>query len=150
MSEITASAIEKAFGSLEDRDWYYRGQDYPDLVGLFCDEIVVEASDNDCQGDTYAILRKGDEYGYLEFGWGSCSGCDALQACESDEDMARLANDLAASVEWQADREAFKVWVAGKDWHGGYSWHCDGFHKFAEKVRTAGLGNIPEKDGEEE
>lgn len=150
MNEITAATIEEAFGSLKDRDWYYRGQDYPDLVGLFCDEIVVEASDDDYQGDTYAILRKGDEYGYLEFGWGSCSGCDALQACGSDEEMAALANQLAASVEWQPDKAALKEWIAGKDWPGGYSWYRSGFEAFAEKVRAAGLGDIPVKPEDDE
>lgn len=144
MGEITAATVAEAFGPTENKGLYYS-----DLIGLFCDEIVVEASDSDYQGDTYAILRKGDEYGYLEFGWGSCSGCDALQACESDEDMASLANDLASDIDWQPGKEALRKWVAAKDWHGGYSWHREGFHEFAEKVRAVGFGDIPEKEDDE-
>lgn len=142
MGEITAKDVERMRGDESSVDW----MDYDDLIGLFCDEIVVEASDDDYQGDTYAILRRGDEFGYLEFGWGSCSGCDALQACENDEEGAKLANELAEGVEWQTGREALKEWIAGKDWPGGYSWYRSGFPKFAEKVREAGLGDIPIKE----
>lgn len=145
--EITATTIKEAFGPT-DKDYYYRSEDYQDLIGLFCDEIVIEASDNDYQGDTYAILRRGTEYGYLEFGWGSCSGCDALEACDSDEEMADLANQLAASVVWQKDRAALREWIAGRDWKGGYAWHVEGFNEFAVKVREAGLGEIPERKEE--
>jgi hypothetical protein len=76
---------------------------YRDLIDF--GSIVLEASDSDYQGDTLMLLQYGTEYGVLLFGWGSCSGCDALQGCESFEEVAKLRNDLLSQVQWSDSLE---------------------------------------------
>src|SRR4029078_11844002 len=69
--------------------WMY-SSGYDLLVTCF-GQIVVEVSDNDSQGDTRYLLRGPDaRWGVLVNGWGSCSGCDALQACGSYEALDGL------------------------------------------------------------
>ena len=53
--------------------------DYTSILNQF-GYIVIKVDDDDYQGDS-RVLYEGykDEVGYLQFGWGSCSGCDALQ-----------------------------------------------------------------------
>lgn len=45
--------------------------------------IILQVDDNDYQGDSRLLYREDDRIGFLQFGWGSCSGCDSLQACHS-------------------------------------------------------------------
>jgi hypothetical protein len=44
--------------------------------------LVEEEKDNDYQGDSVAVFKSHDQdiYYFSQWGWGSCSGCDALQA----------------------------------------------------------------------
>ena len=49
-------------------------------------DIIIQENDNDYQGDSILIGKDGyGQYYYCEWGWGSCSGCDMMQA-ESDND----------------------------------------------------------------
>lgn len=48
--------------------------------------------------DALFLLRTATGYGFLVFGYGSCSGCDALQACKSYEDVDYLIDGLIASM----------------------------------------------------
>ena len=50
------------------------------------------------------------------FGWGSCSGCDALQGCDSLDDIIDLRNDFARSVVWFDSVEASVRHIFSKDW----------------------------------
>lgn len=54
--------------------------DYKPIVNSF-GKIIIQVNDGDYQEDSYILLEDDGRYGYLSFGWGSCSGCDALQAC---------------------------------------------------------------------
>lgn len=78
---------------------------YDDIVATF-GEILVESSDDDYQGDSlYLIRREGEckNIGLLTFGWGSCSGCDALQAVSTPEDLDSLQADLERGIRWFYD-----------------------------------------------
>lgn len=50
-------------------------------------EMILEQSDDDYQGSTVGVAKGsnyipnfGPKYYYYSFGWGSCSGCDLLEA----------------------------------------------------------------------
>jgi hypothetical protein len=56
-------------------------------------------------------------FGYLRFGWGSCSGCDALEdAHGSLVDLTTLRDDLARSAHWEDDAYSLAYWLAHRDW----------------------------------
>ena len=66
--------------------------DYRPMIDSFGYEILLQVDDKDYQGDSRLLFRDVSRYGILIFGWGSCSGCDSLQACESLEDVEKLRN----------------------------------------------------------
>ena len=57
--------------------------------------LVDEESDNDYQGDSIALYKNGDTYYFIQWGWGSCSGCDALQAANDATDIAEMVLDYS-------------------------------------------------------
>jgi hypothetical protein len=83
--------------------------------------IVIQVDDDDYQGDS-RVLYLSDEkgYGYLQFGWGSCSGCDALKACNDHNEVAKLMKSLANSIKW-ANRDETLRFFREHDWDGDYS-----------------------------
>ena len=84
--------------------------------------ILVEESSADYQGDTLALIKSPEgKYGVLQFGWGSCSGCDALQACSSWEDLQELCDEMEQSVRWHDSLREVQVAVSAKDWEGTYA-----------------------------
>jgi hypothetical protein len=99
-----------------------RNLSYESLVASIGVEVLLVESDNGWQGDSYLIVRDGDRYGYLTFGWGSCSGCDALQACYSYEDLEALRDDLARGIHWEDDCAGLLRYVRERDWSTDYGW----------------------------
>ena len=71
----------------------YCESDYQPIVDSF-GNVLIQVDDADYQGDTRVLYEKDGKYGYLNFGWGSCSGCDALQACCNIEEIQELINSL--------------------------------------------------------
>ena len=72
------------------------------------------------QGDYYGIVRDGTRWGFVQFGYGSCSGCDSLEAIlpwDPPEDwlalpaVVELSSSLRGEVEWFDSREALVDWV---------------------------------------
>lgn len=85
--------ILKAYSNV---DYFW---DYQPLLNLIGD-IIIQEDEQDYSGDSYILYKKNDLYGYLNFGWGSCSGCDALQACTSPEEVLSLAQELENDIFW--------------------------------------------------
>jgi hypothetical protein len=96
-------------------------------------EVVIQVDDNDYQGDSRVLFKKGDQFGYLNFGWGSCSGCDALQGCTTHEEILSLATGLEADIEWKS-RADMLAYFQTNDWEGKYSWHAEEQKDFIKKV----------------
>lgn len=63
-------------------------------------EILVKVDDKDWQGDSRLVFRDENRFGFLIFGWGSCSGCDALLACKNFDDIEKLIDSLINSIKW--------------------------------------------------
>jgi hypothetical protein len=117
----------------DGRDFPGYISDYQPMVEHF-GTVAVQVDDHDYQGDTrvlYADTGKG--FGYLQFGWGSCSGCDSLQACDSYQDVAELMARLEAGIKWMPRDEMFR-YFSEHDWEGDYSWHQDEQKEFIRQV----------------
>ncbi len=101
------------------------GYTYDDLITSMEVEVLIEVSDDDYQGDTRALVKDGNRYGVLTFGWGSCSGCDALQAAwgyrdEDDPEAIRqiteLRDQMWGEIHWEPDATSILRYLREKDW----------------------------------
>ena len=102
-------------------DSYFGIPDYYQLVESFGVEIIASTSEGSYDGDYFFILKRGNEYGYLTFGYGSCSGCDSLQACTSEAEVLELRDALFNSIEWSDGKESFVKWLRDRDWASQFS-----------------------------
>lgn len=72
--------------------------DYQPILDSF-GKILVQVDDSGYDGDSRVFYQFEDRtFGVLQFGWGSCSGCDALQACHSYEEVDELIAHLESQI----------------------------------------------------
>jgi hypothetical protein len=130
--------VNHVYPELESNGCYNEVCDYEPMVNAFGRRVLVAVDVNDYQGDSYRLIADGDEpdqrYGLLIFGWGSCSGCDALQWCDSVEELQELADQLQSSIKWFSDKETLRKYMQEHDWEGDWSWHEKESHDFRRKV----------------
>lgn len=111
----TADEMRQLYGKDEG---YSYVTDYMPIIRSF-GGVLIEIADDGYHGDSYILYTKhgptSQLYGILVFGWGSCSGCDALQACDTWEDVAELYNQLESQIKWFTESEA-RAYVKNKDW----------------------------------
>lgn len=84
--------------------------------------IVVREDEFSCQGDSLVLYQDGqdgDRWGVLTFGWGSCRGCDVLQACRSYDEIDTLADELATKIYWGTVDE-IRDYLLRHDWAGDF------------------------------
>ncbi len=88
------------------------GGDYEPMVRSWGYDVLDYTEHGSYQGDISALLADGDRRGFVVIGYGSCSGCDELQARtpysflndgeEQDwSGVVELSDELRKSVEWQ-------------------------------------------------
>jgi hypothetical protein len=130
INDLYPETIEK----IGDEEFFSYQYDYTPMIESF-GEVIIRVNVRDYQGDTWALLKRDCEYGYLQFGWGSCSGCDALQRCESVAEIAELYDRLAASIVWRTKEETIK-WFKEHDWEGDYCYYEEEFKSFLDKVNA--------------
>lgn len=113
----------------EENQWYisdwspcYRAG-YQELILLGVDEIVESADFGSYQGDSYVLARRGEEWGFLTYGWGSCSGCDSYEACRNVQDLCDLAIELRNGFHWESTPYELLVWLMSRDWATLWSYH---------------------------
>ena len=127
-------AIELYPDTYKSDDIYFFGPcDYQPILEEF-GNIIIQIDDNDYQGDSRVLLQNDNKYGILIFGWGSCSGCDALQGCDSYEEIDELIQDIYNDIKWFDTLLDCKSWVKNRDWELQYSYHCDETKAFIDKV----------------
>lgn len=97
---------------------------YEDLYKQFGTPLI-KVEIGSYQGDTLVALEKEGKYGYLTFGWGSCSYCDALQGCKYFDDLQNLSDHLESSIQWFDSKEELKKWVNTHDWEGDWFSYSD-------------------------
>lgn len=97
-------------------------------------EIVIQVDELGYQGDSFVVYQDGDRYGFLSFGWGSCSGCDALKACNDTDEIQELMDKLRGSIRWFDSAKAAVDWFIHFDWAGQHEFHTDIWEEFEEQV----------------
>lgn len=114
-------------------DSYFGIYDYQPIINNL-GTVLIQVDDNNYQGDTRVLYEKEGKYGWLIFGWGSCSGCDSLQACSSINEVQDLMDELNSQIEWFSSLEELKERFRSKDWELTYSWHAEETRDFIDKV----------------
>lgn len=118
---------------------------YKDLVRLYGYELLLWRDMGDSSGDSRALFfdEHSEYFGFLTFGWGSCSGCDALFACETYEALEALSKTLHDTIVWfETDRAAY-TYFATHDWEGDYAFD----QVFNERALTILAAIIHASDG---
>jgi len=98
---------------------------YTELLETFGYEIIINIKEDNWQGDSWIIFKLDAEYGYLTFGWGSCSGCDALYACKNAKDYENLRQELFNQIQWHETLTDLKEWFKEHDFKGDFSFWSD-------------------------
>lgn len=142
--EIDDSRARRLYGEKDgetDREsgtYFYGPYDYNPIIQSFGD-VLIQVDDNDYQGDTKVLLHKDGRYGFLNFGWGSCSGCDGLQACSSFREIEELIQELERDIKWFDSLSDVKAYVGNDaDREGSYYYHADEWAEFKKKVLAYG------------
>ena len=63
-------------------------------------EILAWETFGDYQGDYAVIVKKDGMLGFVVIGYGSCSGCDALEGCDTQEEYDSLMSSTLNSISW--------------------------------------------------
>ncbi len=112
---------------------------YSPIIRLF-GQVEIRIDQANYQGDTWVLYKEGNDhvetgrYGYLCFGWGSCSGCDALQACTTYEQCDALIDHMESRIVWFDDKASALKWFAEHDHKGDYNWNIKEFHEFLSRT----------------
>ncbi len=145
--------IAEAYPIDEDDDSYVGGTTYENLIESLGVRILLQEDDDDYQGDSYLIVGLPDGWpvGFLTFGWGSCSGCDALQAADTHADLDELRDELASQIHWEETPGKLLAWLAVRDWAGQFSWYRQTIREFLPKAAQALMaGEVVRTAGREE
>lgn len=92
----------------KDKGYWY---DYQPMLEEF-GEILVQVDEDNYQGDSYLLYKRDNQYGFLIFGWGSCSGCDALQSCDNIDEVQELMDQLYSDIKWFDSLEEVKKYLS--------------------------------------
>ncbi len=114
MKDVRQAYVE-AGQDKDDGDWFCV-YDYQPMLASMEYEILLQVDESDYQGDSFLLLKDGTRWGFLTYGWGSCSGCDALQSCSNWEQVAELRDSLVNDIKWyDSAAELLEYWGC-KDW----------------------------------
>lgn len=117
--------------ALVQQDYY----SYDTLIESFEHEVLLEKEDDDYQGDSYFLFRDGSHHGFLVFGWGSCSGCDALQGCDENlEEVTQLRDQLYQSIQWFDTADALLFYLLNNDWEVKFYGRKEAFRQFLNEA----------------
>lgn len=105
--------------------------DYNPLLRSMGYDVLVQVDDQAYHGDSRVLYSDGERYGILVFGWGSCSGCDALKDCCDHDAVERLRDELWNKIEWYTREDLIK-YLDGKDCETEYAHEC--WLEFRRKV----------------
>jgi hypothetical protein len=110
---------------------FYEVYDYTPIIEAL-GYPLVRVDEDGYQGSTHVLLRSKeneDLFGYLTFGWGSCSGCDELQACNSYAELQELIDRFENDVKWDTAPNLYKYFLT-HDWNGDWVGHDLTFQEF--------------------
>lgn len=123
------------FDKSDDTTWF-SAPSYGELVDSMEYEVICTEDIGSYQGDYLYFLKDSERYGLLVFGYGSCSGCDSLQGCSSEDEVTSLRNDIESNIKWFDSKESVIKFVTNteekpfKDWY----WNEEDADKFFGQV----------------
>jgi len=129
----TAHELYPSYVEDEKNGYFYGPGDYQPIIENL-GTVLIQVDDQYYQGDTRVIYLKDNKYGYLNFGWGSCSGCDVLQGCGNMADIQELMDGMNESIKWFDSLADLKEYFKSKDWELEYSCNDEGQKEFIEQV----------------
>ena len=127
---LEAHEMQESCGDFIDGDRHSYDEVLEELPG----RLVSSVDLGDYQGDTLAVFKRRGKYAFLVFGWGSCSGCDALYGCNDWEDFCELRESLVGSMRWFPNLKGLQTYFKAKDWET--EWYC----MFDNKDKCPGVG----------
>lgn len=107
--------------------------DYTPMLEEF-GTIILREDDEGYQGDSFLIYHNDNKYGYLSFGWGSCSGCDALQGCRTISEVQELMDSLYDDIVWYDSIKELQDHFGNTDWDLKWEGHSSSFRRLVEKI----------------
>ena len=117
----------------EDEDRYFCVSDYQPMIDAF-GNVVVQVDIGSYHGDTLVLYDNDGRIGFLVFGWGSCCGCDALQACINFDDVQELCDELQRDIKWFDSKAYALKWAKEKDWDTEWFLYEDEGKEFVQKI----------------
>lgn len=128
---------------------FYGPDNYSPIIESLGDAVALRFDTDDYTGDSWVIYRNKKGWSFLNFGWGSCSGCDALQSCSTYEEIDALIGRLEQSIRtFQSAKEAL-IFFVSHDWGGDYSWANDTFYHFLVAARRLLLTELEHEEAKE-
>jgi hypothetical protein len=121
--------IEYVYPDCKHKDYFSSPGDYLPLLKSFNYNIIIQLDDSDYQGETRILYDNEGKIGHLQFSWGSCSGCDSLQACNSYKELDELRNQLHKDIVWYDDKS-----LALNHFENSYNIDCDNEKEFKKLV----------------
>lgn len=125
MTTIREALEEKNKDRFDESKYWSMSAEYEDA---FSDcKILAWESVGDYQGDYFAIVQGPDgRIGFVKIGYGSCSGCDALQGTigyrdDSKEEREKcmkevleLLEGIRGEVHWERDKAEMKAYLTSE------------------------------------
>lgn len=107
--------------SIENWKPVITGVGYEEIVASWNYQLISEKMVGEYQGDYLYLLRdpRDGQIGFLTMGYGSCSGCDELQACSTQKDVEAFRSSLHSSIIWK-EADQFWDYFASVDREGKY------------------------------
>lgn len=127
------NGIEELWDTTWNTPWF--NGSYHNLVEDFA-EIEFSQTLGYYQGDYLYVLKDDDRYGFLVVGYGSCSYCDALEGCESLDDVYNLRNSIRDNVKWFDSFDELKSYVTDDNKDLEWYAHEEQWPEFLEKVNN--------------
>lgn len=125
----------RTVSSLTDDRYFDYPTNYQPMLESLEGDIIAQADQADYSGDSLVLYSKGITFGFLSFGWGSCSGCDSLQACCSYTDIDKLRTRLKDGIQWKTLDEMLNF-LRNHDWEGSFI-NANLAEDFKKQARTA-------------
>lgn len=141
MMEISQELFDKIVFENTKENWL-------EFIETFGHEIIAWATmggayDGDCVA-VFKIWGKPNQYGLFMHGYGSCSGCDDLFACETLEEMIVLQEKLYNTIRWFSNIGELQEWIKNNDWSATH-WGCSVGERMKRLAETLEINRIGEE-----
>lgn len=105
-------------------------------------EVLASQSVGDYQGDMFMVVTDDrfltERVGWLVVGYGSCSGCDAYEACDTAVERVDLLASIVRGIRWFDSLDDLKKWLSTQDFAANYWYaHEPEFPVFVQYILAA-------------